>query len=125
MNKMIQTAVTIALVAGSTTALACDYPDRIGLPNGATAAKQDMIDGVNAIKIWQQALVDYRLCIEEETNASIAALADSDATVEEQEVSKFLLQKKLTEKHDASVDDEQRLAAEFNEQLGLYKNQNK
>ena len=122
---MIRTAITIALIAGSTTAIACDYPDRIGVPNGATATKQDMIDGVNAIKTWQQALVDYRLCIEEETNESIAALADSDATVEEKETSKVLLQTKLTEKHDASVDDEQRLAAEFNVQLGLYKNQNK
>jgi hypothetical protein len=121
MNKLNRSAVIVALLAGSATAIACDYPDRVDLPNGATATKEEMIEGVKAIKAWQQALVEYRVCIDDETNAQISALSDSGSSAEEQEASTLALKKKLIEKHDASVEDEQRLAAEFNEQLGLFK----
>lgn len=121
MNKLIRTAILFTLLVGSTAAVACDYPDRAQLPNGSTATKQEMIDGVKSIKAWQQALVEYRVCIDDETNSQIAALAETGASAEEQAAGAEALKKKLIEKHDASVEDEQTLAAEFNEQLGLYK----
>jgi len=121
MKTVFKSVCATILLAISSLALACDYPAAVDIPNGSTATKEEMIGGVNAFKAWQQALVEYRACIESETSEAIAALADSGASAAEQEQSKLALEKQLTQKHDASVDEEQILAADMNAQIKAYK----
>lgn len=121
MNTLFKSAVATTILAISPLALACDYPEAVDIPNGATATKDEMVGGVNAFKAWQQALAEYRECIKAETAEAIAALADSGASAEEQEQSKMALEKQLTQKHDASVDDEMTRAEDMNAQIKAYK----
>ena len=121
MNILFKSAVATTILAISPLALACDYPAAVDIPNGATATKDEMVSGVNAFKAWQQALAEYRECIKAETAEAIAALADSGASAEEQEQSKMALEKQLTQKHDASVDDEMTRAEDMNAQIKAYK----
>lgn len=121
MKKLLKSAVATSILAVSPLALACDYPAAVNIPNGATASKDEMVAGVNAFKTWQQALADYRECIKAETAEAIAALADSGASPEEQEQSRAALEKQLTQKHDASVDDEMTRAEDMNAQIKAYK----
>ena len=121
MNILFKSAVATTILAISPLALACDYPAAVDIPNGATATKDEMVSGVNAFKAWQQALAEYRECIKAETAEAIAALADSGASAEDQEQSKMALGKQLTQKHDASVDDEMTRAEDMNAQIKAYK----
>ena len=121
MNTLFKSAVATTILAISPLALACDYPAAVDIPNGATATKDEMVSGVNAFKAWQQSLAEYRECIKAETAEAIAALADSGASAEEQEQSKMALEKQLTQKHDASVDDEMTRAEDMNAQIKAYK----
>ena len=45
MNKLTRTAIFVAMIFAAQGALACDYPQRIDVPNGATATKDEMIAG--------------------------------------------------------------------------------
>lgn len=121
MRTILKAAIAVSIIGSSPLAIACDYPTAIEIPNGATATKDEMVAGVNAFKEWQQALADYRECIKTETNDAIAALADSGASAEEQEQSKLALEKQLTQKHDASVDEEMTRAEDMNAQIKLFK----
>lgn len=121
MKTVLKAAIAVSIIGGSPLAIACDYPASIEIPNGATATKDEMVAGVNAFKEWQQALADYRECIKAETNDAIAALAESGASAEEQEQSKLALEKQLTQKHDASVDEEMTRAEDMNSQIKLFK----
>lgn len=121
MKTLFKSAVTAMVLAVSPLALACDYPVAVDIPSGASATKDEMVSGVNAFKAWQQALAEYRECIKAETTEAIAALADSDASPEEQEQSRIALEKQLTQKHDASVDDEMTRAEDMNAQIKAFK----
>jgi hypothetical protein len=121
MKILFKSAVATTILAISPLALACDYPVAVDIPNGATATKDEMVSGVSAFKAWQQALAEYRECIKAETAEAIAALADSGASADEQEQSKTALEKQLTQKHDASVDDEMTRAEDMNTQIKAFK----
>lgn len=121
MKTLFKSAVVTTIFAISPLAIACDYPTAADIPSGVTATKDEMVNGVNSFKVWQQALAEYRECIKAETAEAIAALADSGASAEEQEKSRLALEKQLTQKHDASVDDEMTRAEDMNAQIKAYK----
>ena len=121
MKTLFKSVAVTTVLAFSPFALACDYPASITIPSGATASKDEMVAGVNAFKTWQQELAEYRECIKAETAEAIAALADSGQTAEEQEKSRQALEKQLTQKHDASVDDEMTRAEDMNAQIKAFK----
>ena len=50
MNKLTKTAIFVAMIFAAQGALACDYPQRVDVPNGATATKDDMIAGQKGVK---------------------------------------------------------------------------
>ena len=50
MIRYIKASCTIAVVFFAPAALACDYPQRVSIPNGSSATKDEMIAGQKGIK---------------------------------------------------------------------------
>lgn len=73
--KIVTTAVILGLPAIS---FACDYPARPKLPDGGTAAKEEMIAAQSTIKEFLAAVDDYLSCIEKQEKDAIAALDSPD-----------------------------------------------
>ena len=64
MNKLTRTAIFVTMIFAAQGALACDYPQRVDVPNGATATKDDMIAGQKGVKTYIAAMEEYLSCIE-------------------------------------------------------------
>jgi hypothetical protein len=73
--KFLAVSVVLSLPAIS---IACDYPERPTLPDGGTAAKEDMIAAQSAVKGFLAAVDEYLTCIEQEEKAAIEAMDNPD-----------------------------------------------
>ena len=116
MKALLAMALTAALTAAPAYA---DYPYPAAptkLPDDATAAMQDMIDGQNAVKGYDKAINDYVSCIDKELDDSIAK-AGKDLKPEQ----KKHMQELKAQKHNAAIDELQGVATRFNEQVKIYK----
>ena len=123
MKNPVNLVYVISLMFLAQPSLACDYPDKISIPNGSTAEKEEMLEGVQAMKKWQEALIVYRQCLEEENEASKKAIEAKDPLDEQEQVA--ALDNQLMLKYNASVDEETKIGAEFNEQIRLYNSKKK
>lgn len=109
------TLAIVAFVFSSSLALACDYPKRTKIPNGATATKDEMISGQQDVKNYMASMDEYLACIENEEKETLATL--TDLTDEERTVRA----ETLVKKHNAAVEEMELLAARFNEEVRAYK----
>ena len=123
MSRFAKAIFTIAVIIFAPVSLACDYPKSIDVPNGNTATKEEMMAGVKAMKAWQEDLIVYRECIEEEAEASKAAIDSSDPLDEAAQIA--ALDRQFLLKYNASVDEEAELGSEVNEQIRVYNKQKK
>lgn len=105
----------VSLVFAPPLALACDYPQRVDIPNGATATKDEMIAGQRAVKDYMASMDEYLACIDQEENETLSTL--TEITDEEREVRATALVKK----HNAAVEEMELVAARFNEEVRAYK----
>lgn len=105
----------VALIFSSPLALACDYPQRVKIPNGVTATKDEMVAGQRAVKDYMASMDQYLACIDKEEKDMLATM--SDITDEEREVRAAALVKK----HNAAVEEMELVAARFNEEVRAYK----
>ena len=116
MNKMIRTLISAAFLFAAPLAMACDYPAAPAeLPDGNTATKEEMIAGVKAIKAYQQAMIDYRSCIEADEVLAMQSLEEDD------EEGRARQTEIATQKYDAAVEEENKVVEEFNAQIRAYK----
>lgn len=115
MKSKISLAVMMLLL--SPLALACDYPERPKSPNGASASKEQMLDGQRAIKDYMSAMEAYLACIDQEEQDAVAALEDpSDDELKSREAA-------ITKKYNAAVQEMELTAAKFNDEVRAYKEQ--
>ena len=115
MNKLTLTSIAVALLLASSIAFACDYPPRADIPNGATATKEDMLNGQKSVKAYMSAMDEYLACLEAEEKETVAGMPEiSDEERANREAA-------LTKKHNAAVDDMELVAARFNEAVRAYK----
>ena len=105
-------ALALSVATGSATA-ECTYPSRIDVPNGTQATKDEMLDGQRAMKGYMERMNAYLDCIEAETKAAIKEGEAPEVTAERERL--------LNQKHNAAVEEMERLAAEFNAQVRAYK----
>ena len=118
MNKMTRLAVCVALASLAQGALACDYPTRATVPDGATASKDEMISGQRNVKDYMAAMEDYLSCIEAEEAAAVLQLGNLD------ESAKRLRADMFNKKYNAAVEEMNLVAEEFNLQVRTYKQRN-
>ena len=108
-------SIFAAFLFASPLALACDYPARAKLPNGATASKDDMLAGQKSVKAFMASMEEYLTCIENVEQEAIAALEAPN----DEELAK--LKTANVKKYNAAVEDMELVAARFNDQVRDYK----
>lgn len=118
MSRLIKASCTVAVIFFAPIALACDYPERVPIPSGSTATKDEMVAGQKGVKKYMAAMEEYLACIEEEDKQTRANIEEPDPIVEAQR------DEMLMKKHNAAVEEMERIAANFNEQVRAYKAQN-
>ncbi len=120
MNKMTKVLCSIALVFATPLALACDYPaPPKNLPNGTSAAKDEMLAGVKMISTYQENMAEYLACIEADEIVGTLALADDDDEGKQQRKTMF------DKKYNAAVDEQSRTVEQFNAEIRAYKARSK
>ena len=119
MNRLIKTTAAVALLFAAQSAFACDYPQRVSVPDGATASKEDMIAGQRGVKSYMADMETYLSCIEAAEAAAVLELGDVDEDSKRQRADLF------NKKYNAAVEEMNLVAEEFNMQVRAYKDQNK
>ena len=107
--------LAVALLLASPLALACDYPNRVDIPNGNTATQDDMLASQKAVKSYMAEMEAYLECIEaEETEVRVGLGEMSDEDVSNRENA-------FNKKYNAAVAEMETVAARFNEEVRAYK----
>jgi hypothetical protein len=119
MNKLTKTAIFVAMIFAAQGALACDYPQRIDVPNGATATKDDMIAGQKVVKTYMASMEEYLACIEADEAQAVLALNNVNEDTKRQREDLF------NKKYNAAVEEMNLVAEEFNVQVRAYKDRNR
>lgn len=117
MKSFVITSLSMALLTFSSFAAACDYPKRADLPNGATATKEEMLEGQRSVKQYMAAMEEYLACIEQEEKDTVA---DMPEITGEERANRDAA---LVKKHNAAVEEMELIAARFNEEVRAYKAQ--
>jgi len=115
MKKLIKIAFSISLLFAAQSALACEYPTRVLVPNGNTATKEEMVAGQRGVKKYVAEMEIYLTCIVEEEKAARDQMGDMEAHQEQER------EDMLNKKYNAAVDEMERLAAQFNSEVQAYK----
>ncbi len=115
MNKMIRIVLSISLVFAVQSAFACDYPQRVLVPNGNIATKEEMVEGQRGVKKYVAEMETYLECILEEEKQARDAI--NDLSPEDEQEREDVVNKK----YNAAVDEMERLAAQFNAEVQAYR----
>jgi hypothetical protein len=118
MNKITAAGTVLAgLLVMAAANAECTYPKSpTGLPDGATATQDEMVEGMKAIKDYNNQVTTYLNCLETEMNTRIEA-AGPDAPADQVEQIKAI----HTKRHNAAVEELEANATRFNEQVKVYK----
>ncbi|MBT8443547.1 MAG: hypothetical protein HKN81_11370 [Gammaproteobacteria bacterium] len=95
----------------STVYAECPYPERVKVPDGATATTEQLVDAQSLIKKYMAEMEGYLECLDLED-----ANLGREPTAEEAQMH--------NQRHNAAVDEMESVAADFNEQVRAYKKQN-
>ena len=124
MNLIRATLAAVLLASGVAAQAACVYPQAPqGIPNGATATKEQMLEAQAKVKEYSSAVQDtYLPCLDTELAAQIAALDPSDPEHAQKELALKSMQAK---KHNAALDELTALAARWSEERKAFLDANK
>ena len=115
MNNITCSIISALFLIAAPLASACDYPHRVGVPDGATATKEEMIAGQRGIKDYISAMEAYLACIEAAEQETVANLSETDEESKQQRIGMF------NKKYNAAVEEMNLVAEEFNVQVRAYK----
>lgn len=115
MNNFIKLICSVSMLFGLQSAFACEYPDRVSIPNGTTATKDEMLEGQRGVKKFMADMDVYLECIVDEEKMARAAIEELSAEDEQQR------EDMLNKKYNAAVDEMERLAAQFNVEVQAYR----
>jgi hypothetical protein len=99
-------ATTFAQLASA----ACPYPESVSVPDGSKATTEEMVTGQTNIKQYMSEMEAYLDCLDREE-----AELGREPTAEELQLH--------NQRHNAAVDEMERVAADFNDQVRAYKKQ--
>ena len=114
-RTLLRLSLLFTFLAAGPSALACDYPSRVDIPNGATADKETMLGAQTAVKQFVTSMEEYLECIVTEENNARAEMVDLAPEDEQQR------EDLLTKKYNAAVQEMERIAAEFNAEVQAYR----
>jgi hypothetical protein len=113
MPRISRLFVAVCSACFASTAIAdCPYPQRVTVPDGATATTEQLVDAQSLIKKYMAEMEAYLECLDREE-----AERGRDPTADEVQMH--------NQRHNAAVDEMENVAADFNEQVRAYKTQNR
>lgn len=114
--------VLAAGIATSAAAQDCSAPRAPDVPNGATASEEQMVQGQQAIKSYMAESNTYLSCLEQEGKRFRAEVM-KDKSLSDADRKSRLAQKdqELTKKHNDAVDQQESIAARFNNAVREYR----
>ncbi len=115
MKNFTKLVCIISFTFGIQSAFACEYPERVSIPNGTTATKEEMIEGQRGVRKFMADMEVYRQCLLDEEKIARASI--EDLSPEDEQAREDLLNKK----YNASVDEEERLVNQFNLEVQAFK----
>jgi len=111
MPRISQLIVSVCAVTLTPLAYAaCTYPESVNVPDGATSTTEQMVEGQNQIKKYMAEMEAYLDCLDHEE-------ADLGREPTEDELALH------NQRHNSAVDSMEAVAADFNEQVRAYKQQ--
>ena len=114
MTRFSKIFVASILMFSTSLAIACDYPERPGIPDGATASKEELLAAKDAIQQFMAEVDSYLKCIESEETAAASEL--DNPSPEELQRREEMLNKKF----DAANEEKALLGEQFNQQIRAY-----
>jgi len=116
MNRSVALLLLTSLAASSAFA-DCNYPKAPGtIPDGKTAALEDMLAANKAVKAYNADMETYLGCIKKEVEESMAR--QNETLTEDQ---KKQMAAVWQQRNNAAVDELESVAARLNEQIRVYK----
>ena len=119
--KSLALLTLLAALATAQAVAACPYPkgpDKV--PDGNSATIAQMLETQKAVKQFDTDVGAYQTCLDQETDAAIAAQGDKLTPDRKNEMLRIKVQKQ-----NAAAEEATALAARFNEQVKVYKEKNK
>jgi hypothetical protein len=114
--KALLPIALLALLAAPVHA-ACTYPTApTKIPDGATATLAEMVAAQKLVKKFDEEINAYTACIKLEEDAQLAK--GGDKLTPEQ---KSAIEQQQAMKNNAAVDEDQKVADRFNEQIRIFK----
>ena len=114
MKNLTRIVISTVIFSLPALGLACEYPERPQLPDGAVASKQDMIAGQTAVKTFLAAVDEYLDCIEQEEKDAIAAMDNpDDETIKRRD-------ELLSKRFDAANEEKFLFGEQWNQQVRAY-----
>jgi predicted outer membrane protein len=114
MIRLSKISAALLLLFSTSFALACDYPARPSIPDGAAASKDELLAAKDAIQQFMAEVDTYLKCIESEEQSAMAEL-DNPSPEEVQRREEM-----LNKKFDAANEEKALLGEQFNQQIRLY-----
>jgi hypothetical protein len=87
---------------------ACEFPANIEVPDGSTATEAEMVAAQSAVKEYMAKVEDYLTCLAAEASDLGMDITEDDMRIRDM-------------RHNAAVDEMEKLAAEFNAQIRAFK----
>jgi hypothetical protein len=116
MNRSVALLLLTSLAASSAFA-DCNYPKAPGtIPDGKTAALEDMLAANKAVKAYNADMETYLGCIKKEAEESIARQNETLSEDQKKQMAAVWQQR-----NNAAVDELESVAARLNEQIRVYK----
>ena len=109
-KKKIFLIVTL-ITFSSITFAECNYPKKnFDIPSGKKATEAEMVETMGKVKQFQADLAVYRTCLDDELDKVSTELESYEE-----------IKRMSTQKHNASVEDEQKMADEWGEAVRAFK----
>jgi|APCry1669188879_1035177.scaffolds.fasta_scaffold14625_3 hypothetical protein len=116
MNRSVA-LLLLASFAASSAYAECNYPKAPGtIPDGKTAALEDMLAANKAVKAYNADMETYLGCIKKEAEESIARQNETLSEDQKKQMAAVWQQR-----NNAAVDELESVAARLNEQIRVYK----
>jgi hypothetical protein len=121
MTIRMLSGLALGMLMAAAAQAECNYPkEPDALPDGATATQEQMVEGMKAVKEYNNQVTAYLSCLDQEMNARVEA-AGPDAPAEQVEQIRAI----HTKRHNAAVEALESTAARFNEQVKTFKSRDK
>jgi hypothetical protein len=115
MKKFFALALLFGPVAFPAFA-SCNYPKSVPIPDGKTAALEEMVSANKAVKQFNDYIEQYLGCIKSERDVGLAS-PDSLVSIEKKKAMNLM----HAEKNNAAIDELVAVAARLNDQIRIYK----